>query len=49
MGKTFRKDGSNRNKHFVKSRRNNTRKPNKNDYQDMLNEHEEDSEYVERK
>jgi len=46
MGKTYRKDGSNRNKHFVKNKKGNLRKFNKNDYERLINEYERDNEYA---
>jgi len=48
MGKTYRKDGSNRNRYFVKNKKSSDRKPNNRDYEKMLNEYDEDEKYVEK-
>ena len=48
MGKTYRKDGSNRNKHFVQRKKNGGRKPNNREYEKIINEYDEDKKYVER-
>ncbi len=42
MGKTYRKDGSNRNKYYVKSKKN-QKKFTINDYKQIINDYEEDN------
>lgn len=48
MGKTYRKDGKNRNKHFVKIKSGNTKKPTNHDYEKMIMEEEEDKKLYEK-
>ncbi len=42
MGKTWRKDGKNRNKHFIQKKKGSSKKPIGRDYEKMIKEYNED-------
>jgi len=46
MGKTYKKDSSNRNKYFVKNKKSSGKKLNNRDYEKLISEHKEDDKYV---
>lgn len=44
MGKTWRKDGRNRNKHFIVRKKGSSKKPINSDYEKMIEEYNKDKE-----
>lgn len=49
MGKTYRKDGKNRNRFNAQKRKGNSKKPTNRDYEEMIKNYEEDQKHEHKK